>query len=365
MKKTRITSAAAAVMMLTAVLAGCGSAEEKAAKKNIELPEKPVSHGKPTVVEAAEKLRGEEWYRQFCDAVMDGKSEFVVSGKIANNEVEEALALIKSDMPEYFWLGTMYSAVTDSDGSRVSLETLQDIDEEDIPGLLEELEEAANKCIEGIPDSGDTYETVLYVHDYIVDNTDYDYAAAKNHERGLVHSAYGCLVEGEAVCEGYAEAFTYIMNAVGIESGVCTGSNHAWNYVNVDGDYYWLDATWDDDGKSPKHDYFLFTDEQLLRSRTFDYVQSYVPECTATKDNYYVKNGFFFEKYDEDEVIGFIEDKIGSGECEMMFGSFEEYDAAFKALFAEDKIRKADGVGKYKYSYNNDMFTIRIENDSK
>ncbi|MBP3379975.1 MAG: hypothetical protein J6K77_03830 [Ruminococcus sp.] len=361
MKKMRIVSAAAAVMTLTAALAGCGSAEEKAAKKNITLPEKPVSHGKPSVMSAAETIRDEEWYSQFCNAVMNGESSFIVNAKIANNAVEGALALVKSDLPEYFWLGTSYSAVTASDGSRVSVEINEDFDTDDIPGMLEELRAAANKCIAGIPDNADTYETVLYVHDYIVNNTDYDYAAIKAHKRGLVHSAYGCLVEGDAVCEGYAEAFTYIMNAIGIESGVCTGSNHAWNYVKVDGDYYWLDATWDDDGKEPKHDYFLFTDEQLLRSRTFDYVQAYMPECTATKENYYVKNGFFFEEYDEDKIIGFIEDNIGSGECEMMFGSFEEYDAAFKALFAEDKIRKVDDIGKYTYYHDDYMFTIRIE----
>lgn len=361
----RIVSAAAAVMMMTAAIAGCGSAEEKAEKKNITLPEKPVSRSMPSMMIAADTIQNEEWYAQFCESIMNCESEFFVSGKISNNAVEGALALIKSDLPEYFWLGSTYSAVTASDGAKVEVEINDDFDIEDIPDMLMELEAAANKCIAGIPGDADTYETVLYVHDYIVENTDYDYAAIKAHKRGLVHSAYGCLVEGDAVCEGYAEAFTYIMKAVGIESGVCTGSNHAWNYVKIDGDYYWLDATWDDDGGEPRHEYFLFNDEQLLRSRTFDYVQAYVPECTAVKENYYVKNDAFFEKYDEDKIISFIEDNIDSGKCEMMFGSFEEYEAAFKALFAEDKIKKADGVGKYTYSYDNSMFTIRIKSNTK
>lgn len=354
-----------AVMMLTAVLAGCGSAEEKAAKKNITLPKEPVAHSKPMVTEVAEKLHAEEWYWQFCRSVLNGETNFVVNGKIANNEIEEALNLIENDLPEVCWIGSTFSAVTDSDGSKVSLEMTNNVDADNIPDMLDELEAAANKCIEGIPSNSDTYETVLYVHDYIVNNTDYDYLTATTKKLGFAHTAYGCLVEGEAVCEGYAEAFTYIMNTIGIESGICTGSDHAWNYVNVDGDYYWLDATWDDNGKEPLHEYFLFTDDQLLRSRTFYYIQPYMPECTSTKENYYVKNGFFFEKYDEDEIIDFIEDNIGSGKCEMMFGSFKEYEAAFKALFAEDKIRKADGVDKYTYSGNDNMFTIRIESKSK
>ncbi len=364
MKKMGIVSAAAAVMTLAAALTGCGSTEDKAVGKDIRLPEKPVPHSMPTVMTASDTIRNEEWYAQFCEAVMNCQSEFTVNAKISNNAIEGALALVKSDLPEFFWLGSTYSAVTASDGAKVKIEINEDIDTEDIPVMLEELEAAARKCIAGIPDNADTYETVLYVHDYIVENTDYDYAAVKSHKRGLVHSAYGCLVEGSAVCEGYAEAFTYIMNAVGIESGVCTGSNHAWNYVNIDGDYYWLDATWDDDdGKEPEHDYFLFTDEQLLRSRTFDYVQADKPECTAASANYYVKNDCFFEKYSEDEIIDFIGDNIGSGKCEMMFGSFEEYDAAVKALFAEEKIKKADGVSGYQYYYNDNMFTIRIENN--
>ena len=69
-----------------------------------------------------------------------------------------------------------------------------------------------------------------------------------------------------------------IMFMACIESGICTGSNHAWNYVKVDGKYYWLDVTWDDldshaTGYQAEHTYFLVNSDMLLRSRNIDCTQ--------------------------------------------------------------------------------------------
>lgn len=358
MKKIKFLAALGALTLLT----GCFNAE-KLLEIQIEPPVMPKAEIKPEITEVEDELHEEDWYSDFCDHVMNYEPVFKISGvKLGNREVKKAVVQIENDHPEVFWLGHSYYGTTKSDGSEVSVGTMKSLEVEDIPDMAKELEEAAEKVVAEIPAGSDTYEKVLYVHDYIVNNTEYDFAGAKATSAQLCHSAYGCLVDGLAVCEGYAKAFVYIMNMLDIESGICTGTNHAWNYVNIDGEYYWLDATWDDnDDDYPIHTYFMFNDEQLLYTRNFDVTQGKVPECDSA-ENYFTINGGYFGEYDQSEVIDYISDCVDSGICEMMFGSFEAYGEALDDLIAKGKLRSAKGVAfnDVKYYRNDDMFTLRI-----
>ncbi len=98
---------------------------------------------------------------------------------------------------------------------------------------------------------GNTYEDIKMVHDYLIGKVEYDTTISKNN----IYNLYGALVNGEAVCEGYARAFKYIMDELEIPCimviGKATNSegkteNHAWNYVQLDGTWYVIDVTWDD-----------------------------------------------------------------------------------------------------------------------
>lgn len=78
-------------------------------------------------------------------------------------------------------------------------------------------------------------------HDIIMQNTWYS-------DEGSYHqSSAGVLLEGKAVCAGYAEAFEMLCNAVGIETICVTSSSHEWNKVKLYGRWYVVDCTWDDD----------------------------------------------------------------------------------------------------------------------
>ena len=88
-------------------------------------------------------------------------------------------------------------------------------------------------------------ETVLLIHDYLAANYEYDDEFATGND---MYTAYGLLVNGKAVCQGYAEAFAYLANEMGIICGLCSSKtmNHAWNIVEIDGQEYHLDVTFDD-----------------------------------------------------------------------------------------------------------------------
>ena len=99
--------------------------------------------------------------------------------------------------------------------------------------------------------TGNTYKDVKRIHDFLVDNIDYD----ENSESIGTYSIYGALVEKKCVCEGYTRAFKYLADSVGIKSLIMQGTatnnqgkteKHAWNAVSVGGIWYLLDATWDD-----------------------------------------------------------------------------------------------------------------------
>lgn len=95
------------------------------------------------------------------------------------------------------------------------------------------------------------YDKVKYLHNWMVDNIKYD----TTYKREDIHNVYGAFKNKIVVCEGYARAFKYILDGLGIESVLISGSatnssgdteNHAWNYVKLDGKWYAVDVTWDD-----------------------------------------------------------------------------------------------------------------------
>ena len=299
---------------------------------------------------------------------MDFGASCIVNERIGDRDVNKALTQLNNDYPEIFWIGNTYYATTVTDGSKIVLDYANGIEEDEIPKMYDEFIASAGKLIESIPEGSD-YNKILYVHDYIINNTVYNYETSDTERYDSRHTAYGCLVDGSAVCDGYAKAFQYIMNQIGIESGICTGSNHAWNYVNLDGEYYWIDTTWDDtdnkySNKKFMYTYFLFNDEMLLRTRNFDIIQSYVPECKSIENNYFVKNGRYFTEYDEESVISCIENNSDKESCEIMFADFESYRTALYSLFGDLDIRKVRGVktSDIMYYHDDDMFTISIDN---
>ena len=96
---------------------------------------------------------------------------------------------------------------------------------------------------------------------YIINHTLYD----KNTNNFDINSAYGSLIEGHAVCSGYADAFSIFMNIYKIPNIRVSSENHLWNLVYINGKWLHIDLTWDD-SENNKYDnnYFLITKEKLF-----------------------------------------------------------------------------------------------------
>ena len=102
------------------------------------------------------------------------------------------------------------------------------------------------------------YEKVRAIYDYLCDTVIYDYerkhgtqlywGEREQKDILIANTAYAALVEGNAVCEGYASAFYRLALEAGVDARVVSGfagEEHAWNIVKLDDLYYHLDATWD------------------------------------------------------------------------------------------------------------------------
>lgn len=127
------------------------------------------------------------------------------------------------------------------------------------------------------------YDQIRFLHDWMIDNFEYDITYTAENSGNI----YGAFTTGKIVCEGYARAFKYILDGLGIPcilvSGTATNSTgqtetHAWNYVQIDEKWYAIDLTWDDPiiqnggilTNEVKYKYFLRGSEQFMKNHEED-----------------------------------------------------------------------------------------------
>ncbi len=128
-------------------------------------------------------------------------------------------------------------------------------------------------------------EKEIAVHDYIVKKAEYNYEALSENIISVDnYNAYGILVEGLGVCDGYAKAFYLLGKAAGLEIKYVSGTArnelglmpHAWNLIKLEDEWYNVDPTWNDpvfvNGDKPEdylnYKYFNLSDE-IIRDSHF------------------------------------------------------------------------------------------------
>ena len=112
------------------------------------------------------------------------------------------------------------------------------------------------------------------------------------------------------------------------------------------------------------HDYFMINDEMLLRTRSIDAENYYVPSCKSLDSNYYVRRGAFINEYDIDAISDVVEDSSDTHCIEVMFGSKDTFDTAKQKLFEEEEIwltgLEIESGGSLSYINDEKMLTIQI-----
>ncbi len=150
------------------------------------------------------------------------------------------------------------------------------------------------------------WEKERYVHDFICQNVRYDKL-----KKPYSHEIIGPLGQGVGVCEGIAKTVKALCDALGLwcivvlseanpEQGI--KYRHAWNVVRLEGEYYHLDATFDNslgrDGVI-RYDYFNLDDSRLFRDH--EPLLYPGPRCTEGSRFYYREKKLSFTKLEDVE----------------------------------------------------------------
>ncbi len=292
--------------------------------------------------------------------------------KIDTEEMALAVSELERKHPEIFWING-YSMKYNDVSAEVVLKVMNHYQPEDLRRMSAELDNAVNEILATVNPSDSDYEKALQIHDYLVTHTEYDEAAV-NQGKGLWSTAYGCLINELAVCQGYSQAFQILMNRLGIECGICSGDAkgeaHAWNYIKLNYQYYWADVTWDDPVSENHnfdwvhHGYFLIDDNMLLRSRTFETNGQFVPLCVSLDENYFVRNGNYLQEYYFSEIDRRLTEHADEGRIEVMFATWEAYQMAIQDLFVSETVWNAEIFretgGNITYQQDDDMYVLRL-----
>ncbi len=154
--------------------------------------------------------------------------------------------------------------------------------------VMSKVSEIVKSCVKsGMSD----YEKALTLHDYLVDNASYDETYSNYHAEGV-------LLQGSGVCQSYAVAYSLLLDKAGIRNDFDWGTDHIWNLVQMDGEWYHVDATWDDPTggytfpvtSSIAHEFFGLPDEAIHTIRSHE-GRNRPYQATAYKNNYFYKNG--------------------------------------------------------------------------
>lgn len=241
---------------------------------------------------------------------------------------EEAKTLYTAfmrDNPEFFHIGNIYGFdghQTDKGNEFTSFKLVYVMNASERVRARTLLEKAVEEILELIPEGADEFQRELILHDELLSRCTYDQATAAAPDPAAssvtAFNAYGALVVGKAVCEGYSRAMQLLLERAGIQSTVVTGFDekkqpHMWNLVTIDGQNYHLDPTWDDSEDLLRHTYFNITTKDLTLTHSLDGENIGVDTCTAENANYYRRTGNYIDDYSHKNIAQLVAQRVEEG----------------------------------------------------
>lgn len=295
------------------------------------------------------------------------------SFELTKGSIDPMIMLVVSTAPRLCCVQEGYSYTVGA-GDKISALTVgYTVDLEEAAEMDAELLAAAQTIIdegEGLPDDA---RAKLY-HDRLVRGCEY------SDESPNCYSAYGCLVEGKAVCEGYSKAYLLLCELGGLDCLTVLGDTfengaatpHMWNKLCLDDEWYNVDVTWDDpittlDIDYIRYDYYNITDAELLRDHRFDdsgYLRS--PSAEGTAWSYFGASGLLINEPAEarEIVTCAIADTAsrGSDIAEVKAVNEDVYSEVYEELFKGDHPEifeiLDDAAQRSGADFNTDKYTV-------
>ena len=202
-----------------------------------------------------------------CEAKVD-VSSFQIP--YDHDKLCEDMAIFHWDHPLYFFVARWTLSYNSRTNCLAELGFVYRYEKAKILTMLTEIEPVTKEALGVLDDSMSDYQKALALHDWMAYQT--AYATERLDSDTLLDedfNLYGVLVKKEAVCQGYAEAYKYLLDKCGILCHVVSNDDmdHAWNVVKIGSSYYNVDVTWDDPSYDiigfVRHIYFLVDNETM------------------------------------------------------------------------------------------------------
>lgn len=320
------------------------------------------------------KLSAEEQkvYCQIYEAVVNRTEKTLTT--LDEDLADRLFQLVLCDHPEIFYTRgyQMVKHTVNGIVNEISFKAVYEMTPDQQSANQSQIDQYVNAFLDSVPVGLDTYGKIKYVYDYIINHTDYQLNSLNS------QNICSVMIGRRSVCAGYAKATQYLLSKLSIPSIIVQGKvgneGHAWNMVFVDGNPYYLDTTWGDasysfrdneqgqNRKPPEvnYDYFLITEQELKLTHTMDHPE-YYPPAIATQDNYYRREGKYFESYDTRRLADCIQDAYAQDKSTVTIRMANDtlMDEMVKKLIDDQEIfRYLNGNDSLSYSVNEGMRTL-------
>ena len=319
------------------------------------LPSDEARYGRTAIAQLDNAAALLYVYDRIVAGIENSEAEIMLYDKAHTVTAEEFQMVLKAyirDYAEHFWLDNAYS-YSSLDGAIYSYQPRYLLSGTALDQARETFDAELETMLACVDDSMSEFEIAVALHDAVAKHITYI-------EGEHAHNAYGALIRGAAVCEGYAELYQVLLRRCGIQSLLVTGRSynsgtgtyegHEWNIIRLDGHYYHVDVTWDDQNSTIYHAYFGLTDALIQEDHIIDVTGYALPACNATAAQYHNVMGGKMDTYTVESVAQHLEE---NGMTAMFYipGNVD----AFRSWFTSNirQIASSCGVtGAFSYQYS-------------
>ena len=302
-------------------------------------------------------------YKELLSAFSNYEDTVVVS----TNDMEtvyKCYSCIILEHPELFYVnGYNYTL-----GDYLSIKPKYTVSKDSIEQYMDICSSYVERICAEIQDSWTDYEKAKYVYKYIAENTVYK---SNINDQNMV----SVMQDGASVCLGYSSAYQYVLQQLGIPNVVVTGktdgTDHAWNIVYIDGNWYHCDVTWasqmyryyDNTLKNNvvTYDYFMLSDSRIEKDHTMNKGLD-VPICIDDSMFIYKLEGTYIEQFSEEFLNNRLPEleQTCDGNIALKCSDKDTFIEVRKYLIEQNKIFDILESTSCTYTYDADLFTITI-----
>ena len=312
-------------------------------------------------------------YKDMADAANTYRSFVKVDFGCTVQRAKQLYYCFTADFPQLFWVdGYSYSSF----GDRVTGIYLNySFDKEESESLWNEMEQELIACDQALSLLKSDFDKSVWINDYLCNKVAY----TSDHDNRYI--AYGALIDGKAVCAGYAKAaqllfYSQDMTCLYVR-GFSQNERHGWNIVQLDGDYYHLDVTWNDairknDGPNTHFYTYQHISDEIIAGDHEIYPDENcpLPACDSMEQNYFYQKDLRFtsqktlpEKVAAEAVTSFRQDDYI---VDFMVGEQVDVEAFIDEGMSRvyrtirNKMGYVPVSYTYSYSRNEEIGTVRL-----